>query len=743
MIVLAKSEKQGGLQLHEHTRHVIEAIEPMAHAYGFDATLARNGAILHDLGKGHPAFQAMLIEKPKERQAFWLAQLPASDAIRNELFYRADGRNLYHRHELSSLLFLPLFPEDEWEVLIDMVVAHHKSVLLDGRELGLLDLVDKNDLDEVFERHSEAWDEWAPEALKVADQFGVDTRTVSLDEAYEAFQFTYTYARAKPDGWSRWRGLLMGADHFASAYMDDTKAKGSTLFQVPDLTFYDQRAQSAKAFLYPLTGVRTDEPAPHTLVTAPTGAGKTDFLMRRCRGRVFYTLPFQASINAMYRRITKALPDADVRRLHAASRLELEDEAEEDVELQHHPGAGVKVMTPHQLAAIVFGTPKHEATALDLAGNDVILDEIHTYDALARAMVVQIVRTLDRLGCRVHIGTATIPTALADTLVAVLGGKEQVYQVRFDDATLASFNRHEVHKLPDEAAARRVIEEALAADQHVLFISNQVNRAQDRFRWITKTFGDAVPALLIHSRFKRGERKTLEEQVETFQQLAGPCIVCSTQVIEVSLDISFDVMVTDAAPLDSLIQRFGRINRIRDETTMGTLKPVHVIAPPDEDGAIKPYDAAEVRASFEKLPDGNVLDERDVQKRIDAVFPEVEIPNVVIHFIMQEDGTYRIKELQHNKRSVIIEALEIDSATCILRSDTERYKKTRWDKRVAMEIPVSHRLRYRLRAFSEPLPYGSYPYVIPDEHYNPEGVPLGLVIPPPDTPSASFNQRAL
>ena len=98
MIVLAKSEKQGGLQLHEHTRHVIEAIEPMAHAYGFDATLARNGAILHDLGKGHPAFQAMLIEKPKERQAFWLAQLPASDAIRNELFYRADGRNLYHRH---------------------------------------------------------------------------------------------------------------------------------------------------------------------------------------------------------------------------------------------------------------------------------------------------------------------------------------------------------------------------------------------------------------------------------------------------------------------------------------------------------------------------------------------------------------------------------------------------------------------------------------------------------------------
>ncbi len=746
MTLLAKSEKQGGLLLHEHTRHVVEAIEPMAKAYGFDAELARKGAIIHDLGKGHPAFQAMLIEKPKERQEEWLAQLPAAGAIRKELFYRADGRNLFHRHELSSLLFLPLFPKDEWPVFIDMVVAHHKSVVSDGRRLGLLDLVEDGDLDEVFERHAEAWNDWSPEALGIATQLGIDTQAVSLEEACKAFQFAYTYARAKPDGWSRWRGLLMGADHFASAYMHETISQTSGLFQVPDLTFYDERAQSPRAYLYPLTKVRTNYESTHTLVTAPTGAGKTDFLMRRCQGRVFYTLPFQASINAMYRRIAEALPEADVRRLHSASRLEMEDEAEEDVELQRHPGASVKVMTPHQLAAIVFGTPGHEATALDLAGNDVILDEVHTYDALARAMVVQIVRTLTRLGCRVHIGTATIPTALADKLVAVLGGPKQVYQVRLDDATLASFNRHNVHKLPDEMAAREVIAEALAAGEHVLFISNRVDAAQDRFRWVKDTFGDEVSALLIHSRFKRGERKKLEEQVEDFQRFDGPCIVCATQVIEVSLDISFDRMVTDAAPLDSLVQRFGRINRIRDTTTLGQLKSVHVIAPPEEDGAIKPYDSAEVRASFAVLPDGEVLDERTIQQRIDTVFPNVEISDVAIHFIMQEEGTYRIKELQHNKRSVIIEALDIDSATCILYSDAERYKKARWDNRVAIEIPVSHRLRYRLRVFGEPLPFGSYPYVIPDEHYHPDGVPLGLVVPSstpqPDT-STSFNQRAL
>ena len=97
--------------------------------------------------------------------------------------------------------------------------------------------------------------------------------------------------------------------------------------------------------------------------------------------------------------------------------------------------------------------------------------------------------------------------------------------------------------------------------------------------------------MLIHSRFRRGDRVELETRLK--RQFNGdgskefgdglcPCLVVSTQVVEVSLDISFDRIITQCAPLDSLIQRFGRVNRKRSKDTIGKYKPVHIIAPHDK-----------------------------------------------------------------------------------------------------------------------------------------------------------------
>ena len=86
-----------------------------------------------------------------------------------------------------------------------------------------------------------------------------------------------------------------------------------------------------------------------------------------------------------------------------------------------------------------------------------------------------------------------------------------------------------------------------------------------------------VESLLIHSRFQRGRRAALEKQLKVMEQdskdkTPEACFVVATQVVEVSLDISFDLMITEAAPLDSLIQRFGRVNRRRDENTVGPIQ---------------------------------------------------------------------------------------------------------------------------------------------------------------------------
>jgi CRISPR-associated endonuclease/helicase Cas3 len=740
--LLAKSRSRGGLTLAEHTDHVVAAAERVGSALGFDAERTRQGAILHDLGKGHPAAQAMLMEdlSPAELDLA-LAGAPWSAAVHDEILRRRARMNVPvpHRHEFSSLLFLPLFPAANWPDLIDMVVAHHKSAHGDVSNRGFLDLIEFDGVDRVLARHAASWECWAPAVVELAAAFGVPPRSLSREEAAHAFRFAVEHCRRKPRGWSGWRGILMASDHFASGYQKETASAAVHLFTAPDFAVYAERARSADGFRYPLAERGADDPRLHTLVIAPTGAGKTDFLLRRCRNRVFYTLPFQASINAMYLRIEGELRSAgtpaDVRRLHAASRIELPEdrkedvEREEDLELQRHPGASVKVMTPHQIAAIVFGTPGHESIALDLSGQDVVLDEVHTYDDLARAMVVEIVRTLVRLGCRVHIGSATIPRALAKELLRVLGGPQQVYHVRLSPSVLDTFNRHAVYREADEEVARETLRRLVGQGQRVLFISNRVDRAQDRFRWIRKELSE-VPAMLIHSRFRRRDRAKLEADIRNFEELPGPCVVCATQVIEVSLDISFDAMITDAAPLDAMVQRFGRVNRRRARSrSEQVLRPVYVIAPPERDRDCLPYNAAVVRRSYDALPDnGAVLRERWLQRRISRVYPQVEVLNLGKYLIMTGDGSFAIRELENRARSAIVEVLEIESATCVLASDREEYLQARWDKRPEMEIPAPQQI-HRFATRWGRLERGSYPVVVPDEHYNPEGIPLGLVLP--------------
>src|SRR5579872_7416977 len=113
----------------------------------------------------------------------------------------------------------------------------------------------------------------------------------------------------------------MAADYLASAMEDSPNKVENKLFINPDLRYYNRINE-----LYPLSQIPASDTRTHTLVTAPTGAGKTDFLLRRCTGRVFYTLPFQASLNAMYDRIKKDLSDTDaqIHILHAASSLKME-----------------------------------------------------------------------------------------------------------------------------------------------------------------------------------------------------------------------------------------------------------------------------------------------------------------------------------------------------------------------------------------------------------------------------------
>lgn len=702
--------------LYDHLLHVAEVAQAFARHRGIDERLARLGAYLHDIGKVHPEFQSMLNGvRPKH-------PIPL-------------------RHELISLLFLPAFPREDWAVLVEIVVAHHRSLREDSKQQGLLDILNpKNGVadstEELFERFAKDWETWSPLALEILKACGVESEAVSREQAFEALEFSIQHCKAKlhPSAgydWSRWKGLLVGADHIASALGEATYSRIPTLFQTPDISWFHGRAKP----LYSLSMLPADDPRPHTLVIAPTGAGKTDYLMRRTRGRVFYTLPFQASINAMFRRFRKDLDSQKdtIHVLHAASALAVEGEKKnEEKLLQDKVGAAIKVLTPHQLAALICGTRGFETVALDIQGCDVILDEIHSYSGVAQSMVLEIIKVLLRLGCRVHIGSATMPSALTNAVLALLGGETTTLVTQLTDEELDKFDRHIIHKQASYEAASALIAPAIARGEKVLVVCNRVNTAQERFDALRREFPD-VPAMLLHSRFRRKDRSEAEKELtEKYNEQKGACIVVATQVVEVSLDISFDVMITDAAPIDALIQRFGRINRKRTDETVAArlLKHIHVVAPP-ETANVLPYKRDTIERSFEQLPDGEVLHERDLQAKIDAVYPRVEPLPIDVHLVWQGDQ-FLLSELCHFPKSVLMEMLEIDSASCILLSDKEAYMRGNSETRTMLEIPISQAAaRYSIKPGmrTEQLTVGSRPIVVLDELYSRE---TGLQFTEPD-----------
>ncbi len=693
--LLAKSPRYGEVSLKTHLQHVADAASKFAKGVDFDASLAYNGGLLHDIGKAHPRFQAMVHGYQQPASSF--EQLP-------------------HRHELSSVLFLPMFEEEHHPALLEMIIAHHKSIENDKKNKGILDLVNEEGEEVLIESHLGEWDVWAPRAVSVLNELGIQGDPPDQKEAEDALLKAVDFCESVDHGWSPWRGILMGADHLASALADEQYRFIPNMFVKPEYTNMFPPSE-----LFPLSKKDYSDDRPHSLVVAPTGAGKTDYLLRRTCGRTFYALPFQASINAMFQRIDELTPEGtDVRLLHSSSGL-LDDIDRHEQQLQPFVGASVKVLTPHQMASLVFCNLGFESMLLDVEGCDIILDEIHTYSDVSQAMVIEIVKVLRKQNCRIHIGTATMPSSLYQNLFELLGGKDAVCEVSLQEEELQTYDRHIVHKIDDDSALDKV-GEGLEKGEKVLVVCNTVADAQQTYEDLTDRFS-GFPSMLIHSRFRRKDRAQREKELkEHYNELQEPCFVVSTQVVEVSLDISFDRMVTQAAPLDALIQRFGRINRKRVAPEKRTRKPVYVIEPADR---TLPYKKEVVQRSYDQLPDDEVLSTVQLQKMLDQVYPEIEMTRIQSQ-VMWEGDEVLLKKLSNVSEPVLMNLLEIDSVACILSEDRDAYTEGDWKQRQWLEIPISEKSLYKIKPHLEKLNgYGSEPYVMPDQI---EYDRLGLVL---------------
>lgn len=702
--ILAKG-KPDYTSLYDHLNHVMISSTKFAEYLKLNKKTAIFGAILHDIGKTSPTFQLRI--KPT---------------------YVKSENDLPFRHEIASIFFLSLFEKRYHNQLIEMIISHHKSMLNDGRNRGLLDLIEEYGFEKVFEFHSEKFDEWSLVAIDIMSCFSIKSKRLTLEDAKKNLEYTFEYLKnniieQNQYGISQWKGLLMGSDHFASALLDKTNDYLKKTFTTPDLSFYHNR----KHKLYPLSLKKTKNRKKHTIITASTGAGKTDFLLRRCKGRIFYTLPFTASINSMFERIKNDINnvDLDIRVLHSSSKLQEKNGQKELKLIQDKFGSSIKILTPHQIACVVFGINGYESVLLDMKNTDIILDEIHTYNNTIQSIVLKIIEILNYNGCRIHIGTATLPSILYSKILNILG-ENNVYEVKLNNKELDSFDRHIIIKKQEfNEDIFKIINNHIFLKNKILIVKNKVKDSQEIYNLIKDKYPN-IKTLLIHSRFKRGKRNELEKELMYLNTINSPCIVVSTQVVEVSLDISFDVMFTDCAPIDSLIQRFGRINRKRTPETIGKFKNVYVFSPPDNEKDSLPYQKNILDKTFSILPNNEVLKERNLQKMIDFVYPNITITPIDKVSVFN-NGFDVLYKLQHQTKSTLFEQLNIMTVNVILNVDVDEYLESNFEDRTKLEIPV---LFYSIQRLNLPQleSVPNKPFIINHETYRDDiGLNMGML----------------
>jgi CRISPR-associated helicase Cas3/CRISPR-associated endonuclease Cas3-HD len=346
--------------------------------------------------------------------------------------------------------------------------------------------------------------------------------------------------------------------------------------------------------------------AGHMLLRAPTGQGKTEAALlwasrqvgtlRELTGgipRVFYTLPYLASINAMTGRLEEEFNAAGkdligVAHSHAASyylRLAADDcgDISEDADelaaraarralarnqatrLFREP---LRVGTPYQLVRGALAGPAHAGILIDAANSVFILDELHAYEPRRLGMILAMVRLWTRLGGKVGVVSATLPAALADLLATALS--EQPSIVEPPDGWTWPV-RHQLELRGGHLTAPPAVTEIsgrLRGGRSVLVVANNVADARELFRQlspqvISQHGQDA--AMLLHSRYRAVDRAAIERRIlRRFEagEPRRPGLLVATQTVEVSLNVDFDALHTSGAPLESLIQRFGRINRL-------------------------------------------------------------------------------------------------------------------------------------------------------------------------------------
>lgn len=611
--IWAKSAEKGeGHQpetLAQHTWLVLERLSDFIHLRpGLPAEIGQPrlwhilfwAAFLHDFGKAAGGFQ---------------------DRLRG-------GAKWPHRHEVLSLAFVDWvaqgFSVEEQKWLVAAIVSHHKDAKLIINELyqppdDLDDLEDDQLPPRVAELKPDTlvglwrWLAECPESWLIAlglNGLGVELlpilpqakavaqvrdngarRIYEWLDTYDCFigQLKKSKISALITGTLTLRGYITNADHSASSH----RGPLPTIALIADEVLQSRKLKRETLYNHQLEAETVDG---SVLLTAPTGSGKTEAALlwaaRQTANspnqlRLFYTLPYQASMNAMKLRLDETFGKDDrgyelvglqhgrAELAHYRMLLDKDDDdanpknviqqvkiAKNMAELNYPP---VRVFSPYQMLKGPYRLKGYEKLLSDYHHALFIFDEIHAYEPRRLALIMETIKYL-RLNfqSRFIVMSATFPKLIQEVLLDALSN---VSEIKANDKLFedSRFQRHQL-RLRDGQLLDNLTEISTVAQsgKSVLVACNRVAVAQEAYQYLQDELGKERVDLL-HGRFNMRDRSKLEQRI---RDRAGanvvnpqPFVLVATQAVEVSLDIDLDTIFTEPAPLDALVQRFGRVNR--------------------------------------------------------------------------------------------------------------------------------------------------------------------------------------
>lgn len=269
-----------------------------------------------------------------------------------------------------------------------------------------------------------------------------------------------------------------------------------------------------------------------------------------------------------------------------------------------------------------------------LAGKTIVFDEVHAYDAYMNSLLCTLLMWLKALNCQVVMLSATLPSKTRKEFQAAWMGKkwDEIQDDRMEEkpdevpypCLWTSQEEQPIHVGHDKTREQTTnlawmssdlatvavkVREAYHDGATVAVVLNLVDRAQTLFESLQDlnkgTPPDAPNVYLFHARYPFHKRQEIEKNVlQRFKKDRSiqPAIMIATQVAEASLDLDFDVMFSDLAPVDLLLQRAGRLQRHKRIRPEGYESPTFYVLFKETEGIPEIQDISGYEQVYSALP---------------------------------------------------------------------------------------------------------------------------------------------